>query len=265
MNISALTIATFSALWILLLIIFPSDLERITLINLENILEKPSQDYTLGTDDLGRDIFARLISGVKLSLFVAFVVVCFTSVFGTMFGIFAAWCGGGIDLLFVKIIDMFLAFPGILLAIALTGILGGGVQNIMIALCSVGWVGFARLARAQTLRVKSLDHLMAAKALGTSIPKVISKHVLPLLAGPLIVEVTFSFAAVILSEAGLSFLGLGIVEPMPSLGGMIRDGALYLLIAPHYIIVTGLALMSLVITLNLLGDRLRDHLDSKSV
>ena len=265
MNISSLTIATFSALWILLLIIFPSDLERITLINLENILEKPSQDYALGTDDLGRDIFARLISGVKLSLFVAFVVVSFTSVFGTMFGIFAAWCGGGIDLLFVKIIDMFLAFPGILLAIALTGILGGGVQNIMIALCAVGWVGFARLARAQTLRVKSLDHLMAAKALGTSMPKVISKHVLPLLAGPLIVEVTFSFAAVILSEAGLSFLGLGIVEPMPSLGGMIRDGALYLLIAPHYIIVTGLALMSLVFTLNLLGDGLRDHLDSKSV
>ncbi len=265
MNISSLIIVAFSALWIVLLIIFPTDLERIILINLGNILERPSHEYMLGTDDLGRDIFARLISGVRLSLFVAFVVVAFTSIFGTMYGIFAAWFGGGAEILLVKIIDIFLAFPGILLAIALTGILGGGVQNIIIALCSVGWVGFARLARAQTLKVKSLDHLMAAKALGTRIPKVISKHVLPLLAGPLIVEVTFSFAAVILSEAGLSFLGLGIIEPMPSLGGMIRDGALYLLIAPHYIIVTGLALMSLVITLNLLGDKLRDYWDSKSV
>ena len=263
MKVSSAIIVGFSTLWAVFLIFFSSDVERVTAINLANILESPSKTYLLGTDDLGRDIFSRLMSGVKLSLVVAVGVVSFISIFGTLFGILAAWLGGSLDLFLVKIIDIFLAFPGILLAITLAGILGGGVQNIIIALCSVGWVGFARLARAQTLKVKSLDHLTAAKALGTATPRVLYLHVLPLLTAPLIVEVTFSFAAVILSEAGLSFLGLGVVEPMPSLGGMIRDASLYLLVAPHYIVVTGFALMSLVITLNLLGDRLRDHLDSK--
>jgi len=263
-KLSSLVIVATSLLWVIAIYLFSWDPEMVTLINLANILEPPNGVFILGTDDLGRDIGARLIAGVRLSLVVALVVVAFTSVFGTLFGIFAAWFGGLVDLFLVKVIDIFLAFPGILLAIALAGVLGGGVQNIIIALCSVGWVGFARLARGQTLKIKSLDHLTAAVALGTNSRRAIFIHVLPLLTGPLIVEATFSFAAVILSEAGLSFLGLGVMDPTPSLGGMIRDGALYLLVAPHYVLITGFALMSLVITLNLMGDWLRDRLNPNS-
>jgi len=159
--------------------------------------------------------------------------------------------------------DIFLAFPGILLAIALAAVLGPGVENVLIALSIVSWVGFARLARAQTLSVKQRDHVLVAQALGTPVLQICLRHILPLILAPLIVEATFAIAAVIIAEAGLSFLGLGVQPPTPSWGAMIKDGTRYLLIAPHMALGPGLALLSLVIAINTLGDRLRDALQIK--
>ena len=228
-------------------------------VSLPDILAPPGSEASLGRDDLGRPLLARLAAGARISLLVALVVVLVTSVLGTLIGLVAAWFGGMVDTLLVGVTDIFLAFPGILLAIALAGVLGPGITNVMTALCVVGWVGFARLARAQTLSIKHRDHVQVARALGVRPVLIVWRHVLPLIAGPLIVEASFTFAAVIVAEAGLSFLGLGVQPPTPSWGSMIRDGSRYLLVAPHLVVVPGLALASLVVAINLLGDQLRDR------
>ena len=228
-------------------------------IDLEGILAPPSMQALLGRDDLGRPVLVRIVAGARVSLALALVVVTVTCALGTTIGLLSAWRGGFVDALLARVIDVFLAFPGILLAIALSGVLGPGAGNVVIALSVVGWVGFARLARAQTLSVKQRDHVLVARALGTGSPVILVRHVLPLIAGPLIVEVTFAIAAVIVAEAGLSFLGLGVQAPTASWGGMIRDGTRYLLVAPHLVAAPGLALASVVIAINLLGDRLRDR------
>jgi len=233
-------------------------------INLEKILATPSSTSWLGEDDLGRSVSDRLLSGAQVSLFVAFSVMLVTLVIGTIIGICSAWIGGWFDQLVMRITDVFLAFPGILLAIALAGLLGPGIGNVVIALSVVGWVGFARLARGQTLLLKSRDHIVAARSLGTSSYKIIIWHLLPLVAAPLIIEATFAVAGLIIAEAGLSFLGLGVQAPSASWGSMIRDGARYLLVAPHLVIIPALALFSVVMAINLMGDQLRDRLDVRS-
>ena len=230
-----------------------------TTVSLAGILAPPSVEARLGRDDLGRSVLARLLAGARISLSVAVVVVGVTAVVGTLIGLAAGWLGGFVESLLVGVTNIFLAFPGILLAIALAGVLGPGIANVMIALSVVGWVGFARLARAQTLSVKQRDHVQVARALGVGPLRIVWRHVLPLIAGPLIVEASFAFAAVIVAEAGLSFLGLGVQAPTPSWGNMIRDGVAYLLVAPHLVVVPGAALASLVVAINLLGDHLRDH------
>jgi peptide/nickel transport system permease protein len=190
---------------------------------------------------------------------VAFAVVAISGLLGTAIGLLLGWFGGVIDLIGARVMDVFLAFPGILLAIALAGTLGPGTENVLIALCAVGWVGFARLARAQTLSVKQRDHVVVAGALGTPPLVIMLRHVLPLIAAPLIVEATFAVAAVIIAEAGLSFLGLGVQPPTPSWGSMIRDGTRFMLVAPHMVLVPGTALFTIVVAVNVLGDRLRDR------
>ena len=183
---------------------------------------------------------------------------------GTLIGTLSAWIGGYFDLIIVRIMDIFLAFPGLLLAIALSGLLGPGIENVVIALSIVGWVGFARLARAQTLSVKQREHVLAALALGARTPRILYYHILPLLIAPLIIEATFNIAGVVIAEAGLSFLGLGIQPPNASWGSMIRDGTQYMLVAPHLVLVPGIALLLIVLSVNMLGDQLRDWLDVKS-
>ena len=150
------------------------------------------------------------------------------------------------------------------MAIALSGILGPGIENVVFALAVVGWVGFARLARAQTLSVKHREHVRAAVALGAGSPRIICFHVLPFIAAPLIVEATFGVAGTVIAEAGLSFLGLGVQPPDASWGSMIRDGTNYLLVAPHLVLVPGATLLLVVLSVNLLGDRLRDYMDVRS-
>ena len=210
-----------------------------TSIDLSLMFKTPNPGQWFGNDDLGRSIGVRVLSGAATSITVAIAVVSITAVVGTAFGVCIAWFGRYVDLIGVRIIDIFLAFPGILLAIALAAVLGPGIDNVIFALVAVSWVGFARLARAQTLSLKQRDHVQVALALGTSTMTIIRKHLLPLIAAPLIVEATFAIAAVIIAEAGLSFLGLGVQPPTPSWGSMIKQGTQYLLIAPHMVVAPG--------------------------
>ena len=230
-------------------------------VDLAYILRGPGLDALLGYDELGRPLLDRLIAGAHVSLLVALAVVSLSVLLGTVIGTTSAWFGGAFDHFIVRIIDVFLAFPGILLAIALAGILGPGIDNVVLALTTVGWVGFARLSRAQTLSLKHREHVLAAIALGARTPRILARHVLPLMAAPLIVEATFGVAAVIIAEAGLSFLGLGVQPPQASWGSIIQSGTSYLLVAPHLVIVPALTLSMVVLAVNLLGDQMRDRLD----
>jgi len=230
-------------------------------VDLAHVLLPPGQGSWLGYDDLGRPLWDRVVVGARYSFFVAFFVVLISATAGTLIGAMSAYLGGWVDHLTTRVIDVFLAFPGILLAIALAGVLGAGIDNVVIALVTVGWVGFARLARAQVLSLKDREHVQAAVALGASRLRIVLRHLLPLITAPLIVEATFGVAGVVIAEAGLSFLGLGIQPPTPSWGSMIRDSSRYMLVSPHMVLVPGLALMLVVLAVNMLGDHLRDRLD----
>lgn len=230
-------------------------------INLNAILNTPSSVYWLGNDDLGRSILARLLHGVEVSLLVALSVTVVTMTVGVLIGLLAGFYGGRVDQALMQVTDVFLAFPGILLAIAFAAVLGPGLLNLMIALSLTGWVSYARLTRGQTLSLRDRQHVLAALSLGASVPRLIGKHILPLLTSVLVVEATYSLASVMIAEASLSFLGLGIQAPNASWGAMLRDGVRYMLVAPHYVLIVGLSLMSLILAINLGGDSLRDRLD----
>jgi len=230
-------------------------------IDLNAILNTPSSVYWLGNDDLGRSILARLLHGVEVSLLVALSVTVVTMTVGVSIGLLAGFYGGRVDQALMQVTDVFLAFPGILLAIAFAAVLGPGLLNLMIALSLTGWVSYARLTRGQTLSLRDRQHVLAALSLGASVPRLIGKHILPLLTSVLVVEATYSLASVMIAEASLSFLGLGIQAPNASWGAMLRDGVRYMLVAPHYVLIVGLSLMSLILAINLGGDSLRDRLD----
>ena len=233
-------------------------------IDLNAILAPANSQHWLGADDLGRDILARVLIGVQVSFFVAIIVTIITMLIGVMIGLVAGFYGGKVDSFLMKITDIFLAFPGILLAIAFAAVLGAGLGNLIIALCITGWVSYARLARGQTLSLRNRQHVIAAESLGASVSRILLKHILPLLGSILIVEATYSLASVMIAEASLSFLGLGIQAPNASWGAMLRDGVRYMLVAPHYVLAVGLSLMSLILAINLGGDYLRDKLDVTS-
>ncbi|MES2012160.1 MAG: ABC transporter permease [Pseudomonadota bacterium] len=233
------------------------------LIDLNAILSAPNLQLLLGADDLGRSILARLLRGVEVSFLVAITVTTVTMTIGVLIGLMAGFYGGKVDRLLMQVTDVFLAFPGILLAIAFAAVLGPGLGNLMIALCLTGWVSYARLTRGQTLGLRNRQHVLAAESLGASVPRLIFKHILPLLISILVVEATYSLASVMIAEASLSFLGLGIQAPNASWGAMLRDAVRYMLVAPHYVLIVGLSLMSLILAINLGGDYLRDALDVK--
>jgi peptide/nickel transport system permease protein len=230
-------------------------------IDLPRILAPPSASDPLGNDDVGRPVLDRLVVGARTSFVVGMGVVLISSIAGALVGGVAAYAGGWLDLAVVRIVDVFLAFPGILLAIALAGLLGPGIDNVIVALVAVGWVGYARLTRAQILSLKQRDHVAAARALGATPARILRLHLLPLALAPLIVEGTFGVAGAVIAEAGLSFLGLGVQPPQASWGSMIRDGVGFMLVAPHLVLAPGIALMLVVLSVNLLGDALRDRLD----
>jgi peptide/nickel transport system permease protein len=233
-------------------------------IMLEKILFPPEGQAWLGYDDLGRSIAERLVLGARTSFLVAIFVVSISFVLGTTVGVMAAWFGGWWDKVTVLVIDIFIAFPGILLAIALSGLMGPGIVNAVVALSVVGWVGFARLARAQTLTIKHREHVLAAQALGTGTARIAVFHILPVIMAPLVIEATFAIAGTVIAEAGLSFLGLGVQPPDPSWGSMIRDGTRFMLVAPHMVLAPGMTILLVVLSINLLGDTLRDKMDVRS-
>lgn len=251
-------------LWALLALCAPLLPLTPNLVDLPRVLDPPELGALLGHDELGRPLLDRLIAGARTSFLVAALVVISSSLVGTAVGVVSAWAGGVVDHVCTRVIDVFLAFPGILLAIALSGVLGPGLDNVVIALTAVGWVGFARLARAQTLSVKHREHVRAAIALGSPVSRVLLRHVLPMIAAPLIVEATFGIAAVIVAEAGLSFLGLGVQPPAASWGSVIREGTRYMLVAPHLVLIPSLLLLVVVLAANLVGDWLRDHMDVRT-
>ena len=233
-------------------------------VRLDGFLQPPGLEAWLGTDELGRPVLERVILGAQTSLLVALGVVFFSALIGTSIGVLSGYLGGWVDRIITKVIDVFLAFPGLLLAIALAAVLGPGIENVVFALVIVGWVGYARLARAQTLSIRQREHIMAARALAVPTPIMLYRHVLPLIMAPLGVEATFGIAGAVISEAGLSFLGLGVQPPEASWGSMIKEGTRYLLVAPHLVLAPGIALMLVVLAVNLIGDQWRDYLDVRS-
>ena len=232
--------------------------------NLSEDLRPPSIEHPCGQDKLGRDVLSRVIYGARVSLLVGALVVGISASVGFAIGAAAGYAGGGTDELVMRGTDVLLAFPGILLAIGVSAVLGPSLRNVLVALCSIGWTGYARLVRSEVLSYREREFVIAAVALGAQPLRVVTRHILPQLLTPLIVQATFGMAGAIVAEASLSFLGLGVQPPTPSWGAMVNEGRSFLLIAPHVALFPGLALVLTVLGLNLLGDGLRDALDVRS-
>jgi len=224
-------------------------------------LEGPSTAHWFGLDELGRDILARLLAGARISLLVGAIVVGISATVGTLLGSIAGYYGGIVDDVVSRASDILMAFPGLLLAIAVVAVLGPSLTNVVLALTLIGWVGYARLARGQVLRVRELEYVQAARALGAATPRILAWHVIPAALPALIVQATLGMGGAILAEASLSFLGLGVQPPTPSWGTMLNYGRSHLLDAPHVTIFPGLAIAVLVLGFNFLGDGLRDAMD----
>ena len=233
--------------------------------NLALRLEGPSWRHPLGLDELGRDLLSRLLLGARVSLLVGISVVGVSSLVGVTIGAIAGYVGGWVDTLIGRLMDVLLAFPGILLAIALVAVLGPSLTNVVLALVAIGWVGYARLVRGQVLKVRELEYVQSARALGATLPRVLIKHVVPATFSAVSVQATLGMAGAIIAEASLSFLGLGVQPPMPSWGTMLDAGRSHLFDAPHLTIVPGLAIAILVLGFNFAGDALRDRLDPRAV
>jgi peptide/nickel transport system permease protein len=232
--------------------------------NSEHRLQGPSPGHPLGLDDLGRDVLSRVIWGARVSLQVGVTVVLVSSLAGVLLGAVSGYFGGAIDTAIMRTCDILLAFPGILLAIAMVAVMGPSLGNVIIALSVIGWVSYARLVRGQVLKVREMEFVVAARALGARSLRVIAGHVLPNVINPVIVMATLGLAGAILAEASLSFLGLGVQPPTPSWGAMLTAGRRYIGRADHLAIFPGVAIMVAVMGLNFLGDGLIDTLDPKS-
>jgi peptide/nickel transport system permease protein len=223
-------------------------------------LDGPSGVHWFGLDELGRDILSRVMSGARVSLLVGLVVVSISASIGAVLGSLAGYYGGVVDETIGRLIDILLAFPGLLLAIALVAVLGPSLTNVVLALSSIGWVGYARVVRAQVLQAREFEYVVAAKAMGAATPRILARHILPAALPALTVQATLGMGGVILSEAALSFLGLGVQPPTPSWGAMLNYGRTHILDASHLTVFPGVAIAVVVLGLNLLGDSLRDKL-----
>lgn len=226
-------------------------------------MASPDKDNWLGTDHLGRDIFARIVHGSRVSLMVGIVAVGFAIAIGGTLGAIAGFYGGTVDNIIMRIMDVFLAIPSILLAIAIVAALGGNLFNLMIAVGISSIPQYARIVRASVLSVKDEEYIDSARAIGASDFRIITKHIIPNSLAPVIVQGTLGVASAILSTSGLAFIGLGIPKPQPEWGAMLSGGRQYLRQAPHITTFPGLAIMITILALNLLGDGLRDALDPR--
>lgn len=233
--------------------------------DLPSRLQPPSRAHWMGTDELGRDTLARTIYGARISLTVAISVVCGCGITGLLIGMLAGYAGGWFDrVVNLLLINAFLSFPGILLAIAFAAFLGPGIDKVIMALVITGWAGYARLARAQVLKVKELEFILAARSLGASHIRILAQHMFPNILQPILIQATIGMAGAILAESTLSFLGLGVLAPTPSWGAMLNDARSHLFDAPHLVVFPALAVMLAVLAFNLLGDAWRDWLDPRT-
>ena len=223
----------------------------------------PCPEHLLGTDRYGRDMLSRVITGSTVSIYGTLILVAVITVVGTVIGILCGWRGGKTEAVLMRISDLFLAFPGLVFALAVAAVLGGGIQNAIIALAVISWPKFARLARGLTLTQKASPYLMAAKLSGSSTGKLLIKHILPNIAGPILVTAVLDIGTMMMELAGLSFLGLGVKPPMAEWGSMINDGRSMLQIAPWMVLAPGAAIFITVMLFNLLGDTVRDYLDPR--
>ncbi|WP_303816945.1 ABC transporter permease [Selenomonas ruminantium] len=223
----------------------------------------PSAEHLLGTDRYGRDMFSRVIAGSKTSIFSTLLLVSFITLFGSFIGIVCAWMGRKTDTVLMRLSDMFLAFPGLVFALAVAAVLGGGVHNAIFALAAISWPKYARLARSQTLALQAAPFMQAAKMAGSSTFKLIYKHVIPNISGPILVTAVLDIGTMMMELAGLSFLGLGAKPPIPEWGSMMSDTRNLLPTQPWVTLAPGFAIFFSVMIFNLLGDTVRDYLDPK--
>jgi peptide/nickel transport system permease protein len=232
-------------------------------IDLAAELAPPSAAHLLGAGENGIDVLTHVLHGARVSLIVSVFAVALSALVGVTLGGLAGYVGGLVDEAIMRAVDVLLAFPGILLAILITAVLGPSLANVVFALAFTGWTGYARVARAQVLTLRERDYVVAARALGASNARILLRHLLPNAAGPLLIQVTFALPGAILAEASLSFLGLGAPPGTPSWGALVDQGTQYLLVAPHVALFPGLALAVTVLGFNFLGDAVRDALDPR--
>lgn len=230
-------------------------------INPARKLEKPSQEFLMGTDNLGRSIWARLVWGGRLTLGTAMASMFLISVIGISVGMFTGFSGGWVDDLIMRIVDILMAFPNLILVLAIAGMLGPSLVNVLIGIVSVGWVGYTRVVRGMVLSVKELDYVEAAYAIGTPPVRIATRHILPNIISPIVVLISLDMGNLILSIASLSFLGLGAQAPEPEWGRILSDARPFIQFAPHTMIFPGLAIFVTVMAFNLIGDGVRDILD----
>ena len=223
----------------------------------------PSAEHLLGTDRYGRDMLSRVIAGSKTSIFSTLLLVSFITLFGSLIGIICVWMGRKTDTVLMRLSDMFLAFPGLVFALAVAAVLGGGVHNAIFALAAISWPKYARLARSQTLALQAAPFMQAARMAGSSTFKLIYKHVIPNISGPILVTAVLDIGTMMMELAGLSFLGLGAKPPIPEWGSMMSDTRNLLPTQPWVTLAPGFAIFFSVMIFNLLGDTVRDYLDPK--
>ena len=232
-------------------------------IDLTHELSRPGPGHLLGTAENGIDVLTHVLYGARVSLVVSFFAVLLSAALGITLGGIAGYAGGLVDEGLMRLVDVLLAFPGILLALFITAVLGPSLSNVVFALSFSGWTGYARLTRGQVLTLRERDYVQAARALGSGPGRILLRHVLPNAAGPLLVQATFALPGAIVAEASLSFLGLGVPPGTPSWGALVDQGTQYLLVAPHVALFPGIALALTVLGFNLLGDAMRDALDPR--
>jgi len=226
-------------------------------------LQPPSLEHPFGLDEFGRDILSRVIHGARVSMLVGISVITLALGVGMLLGVFSGYFGGKVDMLVMRVADIFLAFPGLILAIGFMAVLGQSLTNVIVSLVLVNWPGYARVIRGQVLHIRGIEYVEAARAIGASHRSIMLGHILPNAMSPLIVLATIGMGWAILAEAGLSFLGLGVKPPTPSWGAIISSGRAYLIQAPHIATIPGLILALTILAFNLIGDAIRDALDPR--